>query len=146
MQTLTPASITSPTLIDSAATMFSQRHDTDHLLAVNLNALFTDVDNAIQELRVLSFDHVIRPKPNIAYSFLTTLGSKNNLTACGAPNWIGQLLPHEYDYQRTTPDGYPIPLRTTSAGLTGSLPVLIGLAALTGFDYLGWKENHFCPF
>jgi len=44
---------------------------------------------------------------------------------------MDQLLPYEYNYQRTTTNGQPIPATTTSAGLIGDLSILIGLAAFS---------------
>lgn len=115
----------------SAATIFSQQEDTDHLLAVNINALLNDVASYPPGWRVLSFDYVSEQNSNSTYSSINVLGEERHLAAPGSPAWMGQLLPHVYNYQPTTPNGRPIPSPTTSAGLTGSLPILIGLAAFS---------------
>jgi len=114
----------------SAATIFSQKDDTDHLLAVDFNALLRDVATYDPGWRVLSFDHMPKPNTNATYSSINILGGQKHLAARGSPAWMGQLMPHEYDYQRTE-NGHPVPSTTTSAGLIGSLPMLVGLAAFS---------------
>jgi len=115
----------------SAATIFSQKGDTDHLLAVDFNATLTDVASYAPGWRVLSFDHIPKPNTTATYSSINTLGEERHLAARGSPAWMGQLMPHVYDYQRTALDGLPVPSETTSAGLIGNLPILVGLAAFS---------------
>ncbi len=115
----------------SAVTIFSQRDDTDHLLAVDFNALFQDVISYDPGWRVLRFDHIPKPHTSATYSAINLSGEEKHLAARGSPTWMGQLLPHEYNYQRTTPNGQAIPATTTSAGLIGDLAILIGLAAFS---------------
>ena len=115
----------------SAATIFSQKDDTDHLLAVNFSALLKDVASYDAGWRVISFDHVPQRNTSATYSSINVFGEEKHLAAGGSPIWMRQLLPDEYNYQRTTPAGHPIQSTTTSAGLIGSLPILIGLAAFS---------------
>jgi len=115
----------------SAATIFSQKNDTDRLLAVHFDALTRDVASYHSGWRDLSFDHLPKQDTSATYSFIVLVGGQKHLAASGSPTWTGQLLPHEYNYQRTTPDGHPIPSLTASAGMIGSLPILIGLAAFS---------------
>lgn len=114
----------------SAATIFSQKDDTDHLLAVDFDALARDVAACEPGWRVISFDHITKPNTNATYSSINILGGQKHLAAHGSPAWMGQLMPYEYDYQQTV-NGHPVPATTTSAGLIGSLPILIGLAAFS---------------
>lgn len=115
----------------SAATIFSQKEDTDHLLAVNFNASLKDVASYAPGWRVISFDHLPQMNTSATYSSINVLGLERHLAAFGSTVWMGQLLPDVYNYQRTTPGGHPIPSSTTSAGLIGSLPILVGLAAFS---------------
>ena len=123
--------IPTPTSLEkySEATVFTQKDDTDHLLGVYINALERDVASWDPGWKVLSFDHV--PHSNGTYSSINLLGGQKHLAAKGSSTWMPQLLPVEYDYQRTTSEGQPIPSSTTSAGLIGSLPILVALAAFS---------------
>ena len=120
---------TAPLVKYSEATVFTQKDDTDHLLGVDINALERDVASWDPGWRVLSFDHV--SISNGTYSSINLLGGQKQLAAKGSSTWMGQLLPVEYDYQRTNSEGQPIPSNTTSAGLIGSLPILVALAAFS---------------
>ena len=115
----------------SEATIFSQKDDTDHLLAVDINALSRDVATYDVGWRVLSFDHYPRTNPDSTYSYINLLGEERQLAAQGSCNLVPQLMPREYNYQRTSPNGHPISSTTTSAGLIGSLPLLVGLGAFS---------------
>jgi len=115
----------------SAATIFSQKDDTDRLLGVDFDALTRDVASYYSDWRDLSFDHLPKQDTSATYSSINLFGEEKHLAAGGSPEWMDQLLPYEYNYQRTTPKGYPMPSTTTSAGLIGSLPILIGLAAFS---------------
>ncbi len=90
----------------SAATIFSQKDDPDRLLAVHFDALTRDVASYHSEWRDLSFDHLPKQDTSATYSFINVVGGQKHLAASGSPTWTGQLLPHEYNYQRTTPDGH----------------------------------------
>lgn len=112
------------------ATIFSQKDDTDHLLAVDFDASLRDVAAYDPGWRVISFDHIPKTNTNATYSYINLFGGQKHLAAHGSPAWMGQLMPYEYDYQQTM-NGHPVPSTTTSAGLIGSLPILIGLAAFS---------------
>lgn len=113
------------------ATIFSQKNDSDHLLAVDFNARSRNVSHAPGGgWKRLSFDHVQLTNGS-TYSKINLFGCERHLAAPGSPHWVPQLLPREYDYQRTGPNDHPIQSDTTSAGLIGSLPILLSLAAFS---------------
>lgn len=114
-----------------AATAFSQRADTDHLLVVDFNALLADVASSPMGWRNLSFDHHHVPSSSSTYAAVTNLGAHQHLAAHGPARWMPQLVPFDYDYQELGPDGHPAEPTTTSAGLIGNLPLLIALAAFS---------------
>lgn len=114
----------------SVATVFTQCPDTPHLLAVNFDAQTRDVREQQGGWKVLSFRH-IEKDPNNTYSSLDLLGDQAHLAAHGSQNWVPQLLPNVYDYQEVDLLGRPISPKTRSAGLIGSLPLLIALAAFS---------------
>lgn len=120
----------SPLVRHSVATVFSQKPSTDHLMTVNINALERDVV-AYAPWRVLSFEHIPKSNTNSTYSYVKYLGGEEHLAARGSNDWMGQLLPFDYNYQQTNIEGYPSPSETSSAGLVGSLPILIALAAFS---------------
>lgn len=116
----------------SEVTVFTQMPDTPNLLAVNFDAATINVSDRCQ-WRVLSFEHV----PPIGssgtnYSSVQVAGSERHLAAPGARHWVPQLLPTIYDYPRTDHEGRSLSASTTSAGLIGSLPLLLALAAFSG--------------
>ena len=112
------------------ATIFSQQDDTDHLLAVDFNARLQNVFHAPGGWSRLSFEHVHLGNGS-TYSKVTLFGSEKKLAAPGSPHWMPQLLPREYNYQRTGPNDLPIQSDTRSAGLIGHLPILLALAAFS---------------
>lgn len=115
-----------------AATVFTQMPDTPHLLAVGFDAETVNVSDQTS-WRPLSFDHVRSGNAERTYSSVSAMGPQQHLAAPGAPQWVPQLLPHIYDYQpRIDHEGQIIPSHTTSAGLIGSLPHLLALAAFSG--------------
>ncbi len=114
----------------SAATVFTQRPYTPHLLAVNFDAETRDVAGEPAGWMELSFNHTKRDR-NSTYSSLDLFGVEAKLASYGSPNWVEQLLPNIYDYQAVDNQGHPIPPGTQSAGLIGSLPLLIALAAFS---------------
>ena len=114
----------------SAATVFTQRPDTDHLLAVNFDAETRNVHEEPGGWKVLTFHH--RPDgPNNTYSYVDVVGAEQHLAAPGSHNWMPQLIPSIYDYQEVNINGLPVRSRTQSAGLIGSLPLLLALAAFS---------------
>ena len=114
----------------SVATIFTQRPDTTHLLAVDFDAGTRDVVSEPGGWKVLNFNHV-RKDHNSHFSSLDLLGAEAHLAAPGSPLWVEQLLPSVYDYQEVDDQGNRIPPRTKSAGLIGSLPLLISLAVFS---------------
>ena len=115
-----------------AATVFTQMPDTPHLLAVDFDAETVNVSDQTF-WRPLSFNHVASGIGERTYSSVAVIGSQQHLAAPGARQWVPQLLPNIYDYQpRTDHEGRIIPPPTTSAGLIGSLPLLLALAAFSG--------------
>lgn len=116
----------------SEATVFTQWPDTPHLLVVSLDAERVNVNDHIT-WRPLSFEHNRIPNTDRTYSSVVALGSQQHLAAPGAPHWVPQLLPSIYDYQpRTDQAGRILPTSLRSAGLIGSLPLLLALAAFSG--------------
>ena len=115
------------------ATMFTQKPYTDHLFVVNCNATEHDVCSWRGGWQALSFEHVPQPgSVNRTYSSVAYVGTESHLAAHGSASWMGQLLPRDYDYCRVETHngtGAPIPPETESAGLTGNLALLLGLAA-----------------
>ena len=109
--------------------MFTQRPDTDHLLAVGYDAQQKLVAGH-RRWRILSFDHVPKDAKS-TYSSVTLSGAEPRLAAPGSPDWLPQLLPVIYDYQNIDKTGNPVPSKTSSAGLIGSLPLLLALAAFS---------------
>jgi hypothetical protein len=115
-----------------AVTVFTQMPDTSHLLAVTFDATTTNVCDYTR-WRPLSFDHVPSGNAGTTYSSVSVTGSQQHLAAPGAVQWVPQLLPQIYDYQPgIDPEGRNIPPSTTSAGLIGSLPLLLAMAAFSG--------------
>lgn len=119
-----------PRFLYSAATVFTQKPDTDHLLAVDFDAETRDVNDAPQGWKVLTFDHIPNG-PSYTYSSLDLMGGEQHLAAPGSGQWLPQLVPAIYDYQEVDTDGRPDPSTTRSAGLIGSLPLLLALAAFS---------------
>ena len=116
-----------------AATVFTQMPDTPHMLAVGFDAETENVRDRTT-WRPLSFNHVrIGYNTPETYSSVSTLGSEQHLAAPGAPQWVPQLLPEIYNYRpERDHEGRIIPPRLTSAGVIGSLPLLLALAAFSG--------------
>ena len=114
-----------------AATVFTQRKDTTHLLAVACDAREEDISPP--GWRNLSFDH--RPVPNTPYtlSYLTVLGNNQQLAAPGPTTQIPQLLPDIYDYETIFDrHGHPTAPNTVHGGLIGRLPLLLALPVFSG--------------
>ena len=107
----------------SAATVFTQNPDTPHLLVVPFDAQRTNVVEYPGGWRPLVFHHVRIGNTQRTYSAVSAHGDRQHIAALGSPHWIPQLLPPLYNYQSG-------PVRI-QAGLIGSLPLLIALAAFS---------------
>ncbi|CAF9930660.1 hypothetical protein IMSHALPRED_008245 [Imshaugia aleurites] len=107
----------------SAATVFTQNPDTPHLLAVPFDAQSTHAYENNGGWRPLAFRHVRIGNTQRAYSAVTTYGDRQHIAARGSPHWMPQLLPSVYDFQTGSP--------RIQAGLIGSIPLLIALAAFS---------------
>lgn len=106
-----------------AATVFTQNPDTPHLLAVPFDAQLTNANQNSGGWRPLVFHHVRRGNTQHTYSAVSTIGDSQHIAAPGPPRWMPQLLPMVYDYQTGSP--------RIQAGLIGSIPILIALAAFS---------------
>lgn len=109
--------------IHSAATVFTQNPDTPHLLIVPYDARLRHANLNPGGWRPLVFRHVRIGNTQHTYSAVLANGDCQHIAAPGSPHWMPQLLPRVYDYQ-TGP-------HRTQAGLIGSLPLLIALAAFS---------------
>lgn len=107
----------------SAATVFTQNPDTPHLLVVPFDATITHAYQNPGGWRPLTFRHVRLSNTQRAYSAVSAAGDRQHIAAPGPPRWMPQLLPGVYDYQTGSP--------RIQAGLIGSIPLLIALAAFS---------------
>ena len=109
--------------IHSAATVFTQNPDTPHLLVVPFDARRRDVLTYPGGWRPLTFRHIPIQNTQHTYSAVLANGDQQHIAAGGSPRWMPQLLPRVYDDQsRST---------RIQAGLIGSIPLLIALAAFS---------------
>ena len=109
--------------IHSAATIFTQNPDTPHLLVVPFDARTSDVYHSPGGWKPLTFRHVRIGDSQRMYSAVLANGDRQNIAARGSSHWMPQLLPSFYNEQtRST---------RIQAGLIGSLPLLIALAAFS---------------
>ncbi len=76
----------------SSATVYTQRPDNDHQIAVNLDAWKRSVSNEPGGWRVLAFHYVPSHKHN-TYATLNVSGSEQYLAALVSPDCMPQLLP-----------------------------------------------------
>lgn len=106
-----------------SATVFTDHVYTGHLLAVELDAQETDVASTDQGWRELSFNHEPEGNSGRFYSYVDVLGLEEKIAAPSA-HLITQLLPSIYNCQQADP-------LVTNAGLIGSLPILLAMAAFT---------------
>lgn len=104
-----------------SATVFT--HRTGHLLAVELDAQETDVASTDQGWRELSFNHEPEGNSGRFYSYVDVLGLEEKIAA-PSTHLMTQLLPSVYNCQQADP-------LVTNAGLIGSLPILLAMAAFT---------------
>ena len=107
----------------SAATVFTQNPDTPHLLIVPFDAQRTNVVEYPGGWRPLVFHHVRIGNTQRIYSAVSAHGDRQQIAAPGSPHWMPQLLPLVYNYQTGSV--------RIQAGLIGSLPLLIALAAFS---------------
>ena len=108
--------------IHSAATIFTQNPDTPHLLVVPFDARMRHVYQYPGGWRPLVFRHVPIDSTQ-SYSAVLANGDRQHIAAPGSPHWMPQLLPRVYDYQSGS--------ARVQAGLIGSIPLLIALAAFS---------------
>ncbi|CAD6577155.1 MAG: hypothetical protein ASARMPREDX12_001324 [Alectoria sarmentosa] len=125
---VTPVSATDPVRHSlhqtfSAATVFTQNPDTPHLLVVPFDAQLTHAHENNGGWRPLVFHHVRIGSTQHTYSAVSANGDRQHIAAPGLPHWMPQLLPRVYDYQTGS--------RRIQAGLIGSIPLLIALAAFS---------------
>ena len=107
----------------SAATVFTQNPDTPHLLVVPFDAQGRNVVEYPGGWRPLFFHHVRIGNTQRTYSSVSANGDRQHIAALGASHWMPQLLPSVYNYQTGSV--------RIQAGLIGSLPLLIALAAFS---------------
>lgn len=124
-----------------AATVFTQYPDSTHIVAVNVDAGMTDAADQNGSWRTLSFNHV-NSNNNRYFSSVNTMGQERHLVAPGSQSWIRQLIPDIYDYPRQS----SAPSRA-SAGLIGSVPILLALAVLSAPEnwLIQTLTNHIGP-
>lgn len=117
----------------AAATVFTQMPDTPHLLAVPFDAERENVRDHPAGWRPLSFNHVpIHGDTRRTYASIVNLGVEALIAGTGSPHIVGPLLPTVYDYHPPIDsNNRPIPSERDHAGLIGSLPILLALAAFS---------------
>lgn len=108
------------------ATVFTQRPDTPHLLAVPYDARLRDVRTVGPDWRPLTFNHEQIGETNTYFSYVTSSGAEQHLAAHGSQHWTGQLLPTWYDCDAGTEES-----TRSQGGLIGNLPLLFALAAFS---------------
>ena len=107
--------------VHSAATIFTKHPNTPHLLVVPFNAQARRAFDNDGGWRPLTFRHVQIYNTQHTYSAVSANGDRQHIAARGSPHWMPQLLPKIYDDQSGS--------SRVQAGLIGSLPLLIALAA-----------------
>lgn len=108
---------------ESATVFITHMLDSGHLLAVELDAQEIDVESTDQGWRELSFHHEQEGNSGRTYSSVAALGSEDKIAA-PSKHLKEQLLPPMYDCQQADTS-------VTNAGLIGSLPILLAMAAFT---------------
>ena len=109
--------------IHSAATVFTQYPDTPLLLVVPFDAQMTHPHQNSGGWKPLYFQHVQIGNTQRFYSAVSATGDRQHIAAPGSRHWMPQLLPRIYDHQSGSPK--------IQAGLVGSLPLLLALAAFS---------------
>ena len=126
-------SIPSGQQLYKVASVFTQKPDTSHILAADFNVTQEDVRSSRQtDWKQLNFRHIGATDRPGTYSSVDILGDQQKLAAPGSGDWIPQLLDtiHDYVPSRDANDN-PLPCETQSAGLIGSLPILLSMAAFS---------------
>lgn len=108
---------------ESATVFITHMLDSGHLLAVELDAQEIDVESTDQGWRELSFYHEQEGSSGRTYSSVAALGPEDKIAA-PSRHLKTQLLPPMYDCQQADTS-------VTNAGLIGSLPILLAMAAFT---------------
>ena len=112
----------------SAATVFTQRPDTTHLLAVDFDARTISVSSTGQGWRTLSFNYGTINNTISTYSSLTLIGNYGQIAAPGPETQIPQLLPEIYNFHpENDSHGRPMPSKRRHAGIIGRLALLLAL-------------------
>ena len=112
----------------AAATIFTQRPDTSHLLTVGFDARETSIRSRGEGWETLSFNYGRINNSAYTYSALTTRGNYRQISAPGPRSQIPQLLPDIYDYHpEWDANGRLIPSPRIHAGLVGHLSLLLAL-------------------
>lgn len=106
-----------------SATVFTHMNYTGNLLAVELDAQEIDVANTEQGWRELSFHHEQEANSGLTYSYVDVLGPEEKIAA-PSKHLTTQLLPSLYNCEQADPS-------VIHAGLIGSLPILLAMAAFT---------------
>ena len=110
-------------VVHSAATVFTQYPHTPHLLVVPFNAQSRHAYQNPGGWRPITFRHVRINNTQHTYSAVLANGDRQHIAAQGSPHWMPQLLPSfYYDQGGST---------RVQAGLIGSIPLLIALAAFS---------------
>ena len=119
--------------IFAEATVFTQMTGTPHLLAVPFDAEKKNVRDHPVGWRPLSFNHVpAHGDTRRTYASIVYLGDEALIAGPASPLIVGQLLPSVYDYVPSIDsNNRPIPSERDHAGLIGSLPILLALAAFS---------------
>ena len=109
----------------SAATVFTQYPNTPRLLVVPFDAQRRNVIDSPGGWRPLAFHHIPIDDTQRTYSALSANGDRQYIAVPGPTHWMPQLLPPIYNYQGGGGKA------RIQAGLIGSLPLLIALAAFS---------------
>ena len=107
----------------SVAIVFTQNPDTPHLLVVPFDAQIEHPYRNNGGWQPLSFHHLRINNTQHTYSAVSAFGGRQHIAAPGSPHWMPQLLPRVYNYTSGSP--------RLQAGLIGSLPILLALAAFS---------------
>ena len=114
-----------PSLFRSA-TVFTQRPDTHHVLAVEYDVRTRSVSEAEGGWQELGFSHSA-PSNGYAYSYLQIAGDEPHVAASGNSAWMQEVLTSQYRFDQTNP-----PLsQSTRTGLIGRLPLILALVAFS---------------
>ena len=114
-----------------AATVFTHRPGTMHLLAANCDAQKTLVSSQ-GGWRPLHFGHNRIGSTDCYLSYVDPEALHQQMPAPGSGPWMPQLVPRCYDWVAShDTGGHAIPPTRKNVGLIGKLPLLIALAAFS---------------